>query len=99
MLSGAITKKYPLGKQVTVLAKAVKKIGDETGVELEELEEMLFFIEDTLRKNRLRKEEYEKTNDYQYISDEQLARDEIPRLEGTGHVDLGPRPGAKGVVF
>lgn len=94
-----ITKEYPVVRQINILAEAVAKIGEATGVELEELHEMLDYIDEVLRENKIRKSFYESNNGFIYKSDEDLAREEAAQLEGGLHEAYGGRQIVGGSVF
>lgn len=94
-----ITKKYPLVDQINILSKAIKLIGDKAGVELEDLDEMLSYIQLTLDTNKAQKAFYSDQPGIRYITDEQLAAEASRKMEGGIHEWIGPRPTTGGRVF
>lgn len=94
-----ITKLYPLVEQVNVLGRAIQKLSSHAGIDQEELQEMLDYIEEVKHANRLRKEFYQNSPDFNYITDAELEEIETRQLEGGLHEAYGPRPSAGGRVF
>lgn len=94
-----ITKEYPVVEQVNIIAKAVQALNRHLGVENEELEEMIDYISEVLRNNKVRKEFYRDNPDYEYVSYEYLAKQQSEQLEGGLHEALGGRPITGGSVF
>lgn len=94
-----ITKKYPIVDQINILSRAIKLLGDKTGVELEELDEMLSYIKLTTDINRTQKDFYREQSSVRYLSDEEIAEESSRKMEGGVHEWIGPRPVTGGRVF
>lgn len=94
-----ITKRYKLVDQVNIISAAILKIAEVTGVELPELTEMRDYIDEVKRANKVRRDFYKESPDYEYISIE----DEVSRLEGQldggVHELFGPQQISPGRVF
>lgn len=95
----AITKRYPVIQQVNVLARAIMKLSEVAGVEQEELEEMVDFINEIKRANNARKDFFRESPDFIFKSNEEKANEEADRLEGGVHELYGGRTIVGGNVF
>lgn len=94
-----ITTKYPLAKQVSIIAEAVETLAEKAGVELGELSEMLSYIKLCLRTNQIRKGIYRDNPDVVYITDEDCDNLEARRLAGGVAEEIGARTPAIGRIF
>ncbi|WDS62254.1 hypothetical protein [Pseudomonas phage D6] len=99
MMATKITERYPIAEQVNILGRAVQTLAKEHGIELDELEELLDYIQLARNTNREHKESYANDPAYQYISNAELAEQELQRYEGGVHEALGPRQVTGGRVF
>lgn len=93
-----ITKKYPLVRQVNNIRKLMMKmcefIGDESLLESEEFQEMFEmddYIKEVLRVNKAKKQYYEETEGFEYVSNERMEREFDATLEGGVRDAFGPR--------
>lgn len=94
-----ITKKYPIVAQINVLSRVIKTIADKVGVEVEELDEMLSYIQLCLDTNAAQKEFYRGNADVSYVSDEDASDELARKMEGGVHEWIGPRDVTGGRVF
>lgn len=99
MAEQKITKKYPIAEQISIVARVVAKIADKVGVEAEDLEEMLSYMQLCFETNAAQKEFYRGNPDVEYISDEEAAERNTRKLAGGIHEKLGARPVTDGRVF
>ena len=67
-----IVGKYPITKQLNILAQTLESISDRMGVNNDELKEMNAFIDEVRRVNDVRKQFFSTSNDFEYISDDEL---------------------------
>ncbi len=77
-----ILAKYPVRQQVNILSSLLEKIADNMGIECEDLKDMNDFVKEVRTANRLRKEFYESSPDYQYISTDKFEELYAKKLEG-----------------
>lgn len=98
-----ITSRYPLAKQINVLATAIGKLGVKVGIEktdeFEALNEMMEYISYCLQVNKTKKEHYQNDPDVVYESDADTATRLSRSMEGGIHEVLGPRRITGGRVF
>lgn len=102
-----ITKKYPLVRQVNNIRKLMLKlcevIGDESLLESEEFQEMFEmddYIKEVLRVNKAKKQYYEETEGFEYVSNERMEQEFDATLEGGVRDAFGPREiGAANRIF
>lgn len=94
-----ITKKYPVADQLSIVARTLEKIAKATGVDVEELSEMLSYIDLCLTTNKAQKEFYRENSDIEYVSDEKAASDFAASMEGGIHEHLGARLITGGRIF
>uniref|UniRef100_A0AB39CCV5 Uncharacterized protein n=1 Tax=Pseudomonas phage RVTF4 TaxID=3236931 RepID=A0AB39CCV5_9VIRU len=94
-----ITKVYPLAEQVNILGRAIQVLAKEHNIVLEELEEMLDYIQLARETNREQKVSYAADPGYQYISNDELERKNEELYAGGLHEVLGPREITGGRVF
>jgi len=94
-----ITKVYPIAEQVNVLSRAIKILAKEHGIELDELEEMLDYINTARDANREHKEAYANDPNYRYVTNDEIAAGDEERFAGGLHEELGPRSLDGGRVF
>lgn len=94
-----ITKRYTVVEQINIIAKAVKQLTDAAGVENEELEEYLDYVNLVKETNKLHKQFYQQSEDYTYVSNAEVAEQEARRYEGGLHERIGGRPVEGGIVF
>lgn len=99
MMATKITTRYPIAEQVNILGRAIQTLAKEHNIVLDELEELLDFVQLARDTNREHKESYANDPNHQYISNAELAAQELKRYEGGLHEALGPRPVAGGRVF
>lgn len=94
-----ITKIYPVVRQVNIISQAILRLSEKVGVEQEELQEMLDYINEVKHANRLRKEFYKNSPDFEFLSYEVLEDMYARQMEGGLHEEYGPRPAVGGRVF
>jgi len=94
-----ITARYPVIQQVNVLSRAIMKLSEKLGVEQTELVDMIDYINEVKEANGIRKEFYQQSSDYEYISNEAQQALEADQLEGGIHELYGPQPDKGGSVF
>ncbi|QBJ02715.1 hypothetical protein MZD04_gp189 [Pseudomonas phage Psa21] len=94
-----ITKVYPIAEQVNILGRAIKMLAEKAGIEIDELEEMLDYINTAREANREHKEAYKNDPAYEYISNDEIAAADERRYAGGLHEELGPRAIEGGRVF
>lgn len=94
-----ITERYPVTEQINILARAIKKLAEKYGQELNELEEMLDYIDLVKRTNRAHKEALIESPDVIYKSREDLDAEKAHRYAGGLHELIGPRKIDQGRVF
>lgn len=98
-----ITKRYPLANQVTLLSKAVVKLGEAAGLadteEFKNLSEMMDYISLCIKTNQTKKEFYKNDPNTVYYSDSEAAELDSKRFEGGIHELLGPRSIKGGRIF
>lgn len=94
-----ITGVYPIATQINILSRAIKKIAEAAGVETEELDEMVSYIEHCIATNQIHKEFYRGSEDVEYVTDESVAAHKSRAMEGGIHEWLGARPVTGGRIF
>lgn len=95
----AITDKYAITDQLNILAKAIKKIGDEAGIQLDELEEYIDHVNEVKETNRKHIEHYKTQEGYRYVSTAESQEKKRISYEGGIHERLGGREVTGGRVF
>ena len=94
-----ITKRFTVVEQINVLGRAILKLATKSNVELDELTEMLDYINLVKETSKNQKEFYANHPDYEYYTNEQTAELEASRFEGGLHEAIGPRVITGGRVF
>jgi len=79
-----IVKFYPLERQLTILGSVLEKLADQSNVDAEDLKEMNDFINEAKRVNKIRKEFYANSPDYDYKTTEEL--DELIETKYEGSI-------------
>lgn len=74
--------KYPIEKQLNVLSNTLQAISDRMGINNDELKEMTAYIDEVRRVNNVRKEFFNKSEEFEYISDEEAERRRNKKYEG-----------------
>ncbi|ABY63050.1 hypothetical protein ST201phi2-1p221 [Pseudomonas phage 201phi2-1] len=98
-----ITSKFPLTKQINLLANAVNKLAAEHDLlkspEFEALNEMVEFINYCVQVNQTKKEHYANDPTVNYISDKAAADALSRRMEGGVHEEIGAKTITGGRVW
>lgn len=95
----SITKRYKITDQINILAKSIKILADVAGINIEELEEYLDFVEEVKDTNRKHIEQLKEQEGYEFISNEELAEQQRLTYEGGIHERIGGREIMGGRVF
>jgi hypothetical protein len=85
-----ILEKYPLEKQLTIIETLLEKIADHNNIECNELKDMIDYIAEVRRTNRVRKDFYSSDLEYQYVSTEEAERIFVEQREG-GIMEYEPK--------
>lgn len=77
-----IVGKYPIEKQLNILAQTLEIISDRMGINNDELKEMNSYIDEVRRVNNVRKDFFERSDEFEYISSEEIERRLNKKYEG-----------------
>lgn len=99
LMAAKITKQYPIAEQVNVLGRAIEKLAKEHNIVLDELAEMLDYIQLARETNREQKASYAADPAYRYISNADTEEKNMRLYAGGLHEALGPRQNDGGRVF
>lgn len=99
MARDKITKEYKVVRQVNILGRAILKLSEAAGIEQDELQEMLDYIQEVKKANAIRKEYYKESPLFTYKSYQDLEDENMRRLEGGLHEAYGPRASDRPGVF
>lgn len=98
-VANKVTQVYPVVEQINVLARAIKILAEKANVELEELDEMLDYIDLVKQTNAAQRETYMNHESIIYKSNAELAAEQAQRLAGGYYQHLGPQQRSKGSIF
>lgn len=99
MMATKITKLYPIAEQVNILGRAITKLAKEHGIVLDELEELLDYIQLARETNREQKESYANDPNFRYVSNADIDARNEKLFAGGLHEALGAREVEGGRVF
>lgn len=94
-----ITKRYKVVDQINIMARAIMKLSTAAGIDQDELEEYMDYVETVKATNRLQREFYSKQEGYSYVSIKDHEAATAKTFEGGLHERLGPRTLSGGTVF
>lgn len=101
----AITKRYPISEQLNVLMRSLKVIAKELDISihedgpLEELGEMLNYIDTCVQVGNATKEHFSKGTEMEYITDEQLTKQIEEEIASLPENQRPIMPPSRGRVF
>lgn len=77
-----IMKNYPLESQLNILGDVLEKVAEANAIECEDLKAMNDFIDEVRRVNKLRKEYYANSEEFNYISTEDFESTLLKKYKG-----------------
>lgn len=77
-----ITNQYPLSTQINTIARVVLRMAESTEIPAEDIKEMMAYLDEVKRVNNVRKQFFQESDDYEYISKDDLANKQKRQLEG-----------------